>query len=337
MAGAGAEHAQTYILVLGSAQVLKAVQVAYASILTSRGATRWVLVEAVITNFWNIVLNLAFLHGWLGIPRLGVIGVALATVASLAFGLAFTMGVVHLRFGVRLPWSTPPRVLWSRLRSILGIGLPSSLEPIAYQGMQIAVNGFVIAWGAAALAARVYVFNLILLTTILWGVAFGVANQILVAHHIGAQRFEEANAQLGRSLRIGIVGNLALSGLLALLHRPILSLLTEDASIHTQAEPLFLIGLLVEPARAANIIVGGALRSSGDARYTSIVGLGLMWSFCVPMCYVLGVVFGLGLAGIWLAFALDEGVRGVVNFRRWRAGNWRRTRVSLPPCEHPLG
>jgi len=332
--GVGAQHAQGYLALLGGFQFLKAVQIAYANVLMSRGETRWVLLEAMVTNVCNVVLNLAFLKGALGLPRLGVQGVAFATVLSLAVGLAFTAYVVHVRFRVRLPFTTPRLELWRRMKTILGIGLPSALEPISYQAMQMAINTLVISWGAAALAARVYVLNFFMVTTILWGIAFGIGTQILIAHRIGAQSFEEADAQLRRGLRFGIIGNLVISSIVAVLHRPLMGLLTDDPLVHELASPLFLLGMLAEPARAANIVVGGALRSSGDARYTSTMGVSLMWLVAVPACYLLGSELGWGLAGIGLAFALDETVRGVVNYRRWRVGRWRELGVVL---RRPVG
>lgn len=330
----GASYAKEYLALLGGLQFLKAVQVAYANILMSRGETRWVLVEALVTNVCNMGLNAAFLNGAFGLPKLGVQGVALATVISLAVGLGFTMCVVHLRFRIRLPLGAPWRELWARMKTILNIGLPSALEPISYQAMQMAVNTLVISWGAAALAARVYVFNFVIITTILWGIAFGVGTQILIAHRIGARSFDDAGLVLKRGLAFAIVGNLVISVTLAVFHRPLLAMLTEDPAVHAHASPLFLIGILVEPARAANIVVGGALRSSGDARYTSTVGVLLMWLVGVPACYFFGNTLGWGLAGVGLAFALDETVRGIVNYRRWRGGRWKELGVLM---RRPVG
>jgi Na+-driven multidrug efflux pump len=108
-----------------------------------------------------------------------------------------------------------------------------------------------------------------------------------------------------------------------LLHRPLLATLTSDPKILELAAPLFLLGVLVEPCRAVNIVAGGALRSSGDARYTALVGTVMMWSVGVPACYFFGSRLGYGLPGVWLGLGLDELARGLVNYRRWRTGRWK--------------
>jgi Na+-driven multidrug efflux pump len=134
-----------------------------------------------------------------------------------------------------------------------------------------------------------------------------------------------------KGLLWALTGNVLLSLALALFQKPLLSLLTHDPAVHALAAPLFWLGLLVEPARAVNIVAGGALRSTGDARYTSIVGLSMMWTVGLPVCYLLSHVLKLGLPGLWLGFAIDEASRAWVSYRRWQSGRWRVQRVSLHP------
>jgi putative MATE family efflux protein len=329
--GAIHEQAATYLCIIGSFQFLKAVQVGYGNVLNSRGKTKWVMGEAALTNAVNVLLNIAFLHGALGLPKLGVAGVAWATVISLGVGLLFTMVVVHGGLRVRFPWPPNRALFWNRLKRVLEIGIPSALEPISYQGAQTLLNALIASWGAAALAARTYVFNFVLVSSILWSVAFGIATQVIVARRVGAEDFEGARREMRRSLRFGILGNLSIAALLAIFHRPLLATLTSDPTILALASPLFVLGLLVEPARSVNIVAGGALRSSGDSRYVAIVGSSMMWCIGIPMCFLFGEWLGWGLTGIWLGLGIDELARGIVNYRRWQTGRWQEFRVSVRP------
>jgi len=47
-----------------------------------------------------------------------------------------------------------------------------------------------------------------------------------------------------------------------------------------------------------------------------------MWIVSLPFSYLLGVSAGLGLVGVWLAYIIDEGLRAVLMFRRWRSRVW---------------
>jgi putative MATE family efflux protein len=327
--GATAEAAQTYLAVMGGFQFLKAVQLAYGNMLNSQGQTRWVMVEAVATNVANIGLNLALLHGLFGL-RQSVGAVAGATVIALLFGMVFTIAVVHVRLAVRFPWRTSVSELKKALRPVLGIGLPSASEPIAYQAAQITINLLVISMGAAALATRTYVLSFVTISSVLLSIALGVGTQIAIAHRVGAGRLEEADAVLHRALLCAVAGSGAVALLLAVFHRPLLGLLTSDPEIARLAAPVFALGVVVEMGRAANIVAGGALRSSGDAKFTALVGGSLMWGLGVTFAYLFGGMFGLGLIGVWLAMCIDETVRAVVNYRRWRSGRWRSTSALAP-------
>jgi len=327
--GESAAFGRTYLGVLGSFQVLKAVQLAYGNMLTSRGETRWVLFEAVATNVANISLNLAIRHGAFGL-RPSVAAVASATVISLAFGMLFTVAVVHVRFGVRFPIRTPLRELRERLRPILKIGLPSASEPVAYQCAQLVINLLVISYGATALAARTYVVSFITVSTVLWSIAWGIGAQIVISHRVGAGKFEEANRELHRALGFAMSGNFTMALLLALFHRPLLGLLTHDPEVLRKATPLFFLAIVGEMGRAVNIVAGGALRSSGDAGFVALVGASMMWGVGVSAAFAFGSLCGLGLTGIYVGLAIDEVTRGFVNYRRWRAGRWRHLSALAP-------
>jgi putative MATE family efflux protein len=324
-----AEDATTYLRIVGGFQFLRAIQIGFTNILNSRGETRWVLAEAACTNAVHVLLNAAFLNGWFGIPEWGVAGIATSTVISLALGLGFTQCVVRFRLGVRLPWSLPWRTIQERMRPILRIGLPAALEPISFQCTQLVLNLIVIGLGPQVLAARVYAFNFFMVSTILWSVAFGIGTQISVAHRVGAGLYDAANQVLERALRITVIGNVALCGLLSVVHPYLLAQLTHDPAVVAAAHPIFLVAPLVEAGRAANIVAGGALRACGDSRFTAVVGTSLMWCVGVPMAYLLSTQLGFGLMGIWLAMGLDEGVRGFMNYFRWRYGRWRSLGVIV--------
>ena len=331
--GGMADDAATYLRIVGGGQVLKAVQIGFTNILNSRGDTRWVFAEAFFTNVFHVLSNLAFLHGAFGLPQWGVRGIACSTLLSLCMGMTFTMLVVHFKLRVRLPWGTPWPTLWQRLRPILRIGLPGAMEPLNFQATQLVVNMFLIRLGAPVLAARVYAMNFFMLTTILWSVALGIATQIGIAHRVGAARYDDADRLLSRALSMAVIGNVSLCALLAIAHPWLLGMLTHDPAVVAAAHPVFLIAPFVEMGRAANIVAGGALRSTGDSRFTAVLGSSLMWLVGVPAAYLLSTSLGLGLAGIWAALALDEGIRGFMNYFRWRTGHWRELRVLalIPP------
>ncbi len=318
-------YAAVYLRWVGGTQVLTALQQALTSIVNSLGATRISLVQAVAANVTNVGINCVFLFGpW---PDVGVQGVAIATVVSKVAALAIGAWAlwVHLEIQVALPRDT--RSFVTAITPVFRIAAPSVLEPLAFETSQIAITRLVVHMGPAALAARVYTFNLCILG-VLWSLAIGMGTQILLAHRIGARLFEAAQRQLRESVRLATLGSVAIVAVLNLFHAPLMSLFTRDPEVIELTRPLFQLGLLLELGRTANVVVGGALRSSGDARFASLVGGTLMWVVAVPLSYLFGLQLGLGVLGVWLAMACDECLRGFINYRRWLSGAWQRYRIG---------
>jgi Na+-driven multidrug efflux pump len=305
---------------------LTALQQAISSILNSRGATRVSLVQAVSANVVNISLNSALLWGVFGNSD-GVREVAWVTVTSKI--VALLIGWLALRYRLRLGVALPrsASAFKEAILPVIRIALPSVAEPVAFEASQIFMTRLVVAMGPTALAARVYTFNLCILG-VLWSVALGVGTQILLAHRIGAGQIEAAQRQLRQSVRFAVLGGVGIVAFLNLVRVPLLSLFTRDPAVLELTRPLLQLALLLELGRAANVVVGGALRSSGDARFASLVGASMMWLIAVPLSYLLGAVAGLGVLGVWIAMTTDECLRGLANYWRWQTGAWQRYRLG---------
>ena len=95
--------------------------------------------------------------------------------------------------------------------------------------------------------------------------------------------------------------------------------------------------MLLEPGRTFNLVVINALLAAGDARYAVLAGTASMVLVLGSDSWLLGVEMGLGLGlglvGVWLAYAADERLRGLLMWRRWARLKWvpqaRRSRRRL--------
>jgi len=88
------------------------------------------------------------------------------------------------------------------------------------------------------------------------------------------------------------------------------------------AGALLWLAVLLEPGRVFNLVVITALRATGDARFPVVVGSVSMLLVMAGGAWLLGVQFGLGLAGVWIAYAADEWLRGLMMAARWQWRGW---------------
>lgn len=114
-----------------------------------------------------------------------------------------------------------------------------------------------------------------------------------------------------------------------LFRAPLIKAFTQDPDALNMILPLFMLSLLLEPGRTQNIVMVNALRATGDARFPFYVALFFMWGVAIPIGYLLGITLEMGLLGIWIGFASDEWLRGLVNAWRWKSRRWESKRLDI--------
>jgi Na+-driven multidrug efflux pump len=77
-----------------------------------------------------------------------------------------------------------------------------------------------------------------------------------------------------------------------------------------------------------NIVLMMSLKSSGDVRFPVVIGVLSMWGIAVSLSYLLGVHYGLGLVGVWIASGADEWLRGCFALKRWLMKPWARRKLA---------
>jgi len=322
---------------LAPAMMIDAWNASMASVMRAHLRTRDTLAVIVAMQICQVALALPLMLGvgtWAG---LGLPGYALALVGSRLLGLALHLMLWRARLGLvprRSDWWRLPR---AELAPVLHIGLPGAAENVAYRlgfMVSVAVVGHM---GAEALATHAYTQQVNILV-LLFGLATGFAVEIMVGHLIGAGELHQAHRLVRRALARGLVVATLAALAAALAGRHLLGLFTQDPAILAAGGVLLWWTVLLEPGRVFNLVVINALRATGDARYPVMAGAASMLIVLAGGSWFLGSVMGLGLPGVWIAYAADEWIRGLLMWRRWSRQDWvpfarathRRVRARAP-------
>jgi Na+-driven multidrug efflux pump len=146
---------------------------------------------------------------------------------------------------------------------------------------------------------------------------------ILVGHLVGQRRNQAAYVLGNYFYRWAMIITLTGSAVLAVSGHTILSAFTDNQDIIAMGVWVFVVDFFLEIGRTSNIFAGSTLRATGDIVYPFVVGVIFQWSIAVGLSYFIGIPLGYGLVGMWIGFALDENIRGVILVRRWKSGKWR--------------
>ncbi len=317
-----------YLLIFTPALLIKAVQIGYGSILNVNGWTQLNMLSTLLANGLNILLNMLFLFGNVGLGLTGVEYVALASAISYLVGLAFVMYFVHVKKQVNFDFSGSWRDMKTYLKQCLKIGLPATMEPMSYELNRFFITVTVISLGALAISTRIYTLNLILIPVI-FSQAIGVGNRIIVSHLLGARSYQQIEQQIRQSIFISVTGSAAMLLLIWLGSDYAFRIFTDNPDILALGATLLAIDLLRHPAGAINMVVVNSLVVSGDARYPVSLSIISMWCVCLPLVYLFAIPLHYGLIGVWVALLIDEYLRCAICLRRWRHGQWRNASPVL--------
>ncbi|MGW3279183.1 MATE family efflux transporter [Nocardia rhamnosiphila] len=249
----------------------------------------------------NLVLALALIHGWAGLPALGSTGVGVATslVFLLMFAVFWTMVRRDPELGATLPIRPWP-VRMTTVRGELRLGTPIALTYGSEAGMFSVLALVMGALGPAALAAHNVVYQVIY---IVFQIAIGISHgaSVLVSHSVARDETADARGLARLALRfagvVTLVTGLAYVFIPDLVLRPFLDL-TDSATVEL-ARSLLLIGIVLQFFDAAQNIGTGLLRglqATNAGFRLSVVGY---WIVGLPTALLLAYPAGLGAAGVW--------------------------------------
>lgn len=315
-----------YLRIVGGTVLVQGLYIQLCAILRSYTLLREVVVISVVMNLLNVLGNALLINGWLGFPRLGVTGAALATVLSKAAGLLLAAWVLRQKCPVRFSPKYLSPFPAETVKHLLGIALPSGTESLSYNVSQIFILRFINLMGTTVIATKVYT-SMLANVAYIYTIAIAQATQIIIGYLLGAQKTEEVTRRVWSTTRIAILVSEALTLLLLLFCDPVYSLFTDDPAIHALGRRIILVELALEIGRSINIIMVKTLTTAGDVWFPVVIGIFSMWTISVFGGWLLGHGMAWGLVGVWIAMACDECFRGVLFTLRFRRGRWKEKRL----------
>lgn len=313
------EYATEYLTLMSLSYIPFALFNAIFGIFRGLGDSKSSLALTVTINTVHLIISFLLIN----VLDLGVTGSGLAFIIARVIGAV--VAVLWI-FKIRNTIGMRVRYIFKLVRkvqkSIVSIGIPLAVEQILFQAGMLLTQVYIATLPTATIAANGIA-----------GSAYGLFNAVafslttivttVCGQCIGAKRVDLATAyttafiKAGRFLLLGAV--LIISPLMPL----ILTLYAPSAEALPQIYLALAIGVLPMPILWCDANVpGSAFRAAGDAMYVTIISLIAMWTARVLVGYLLTIVLGLGIAGVWIGLVLEWVIRAILLKPRFTSGKW---------------
>lgn len=268
----------------------------------------------------NAALDAGFGYGWLGLPRLGLPGIGLATtLVQLVNALAYAAILRRDRkLGPVLSaqaWRADPAVV----RRILRLGVPISLTYGSEAGITSVATVLMGAFGPVALAAHNVVNQLAYIVYQL-NIGLSHGSSILVSQTIGQGDRAEAGRIARRTLTLGA----AITTVLGLVYLAFPGLVLapflgrhDDPSVRAAAGTLLVFGVAQQLAKGGQNICVGLLRGLGNTTSGFRITLLGYWVIGTPAMVLLSHGLGWLGPGVWLGLCIGFAATAALLIRRF--------------------
>jgi multidrug resistance protein, MATE family len=259
------------------------------------------MIISITANIINGMVGWILIYGKFGIPALGLNGAGIATFSSRLF-MALTISLYifysprfkNLNLSLRIK-----RINYSIIRKILALGIPSATQYFFEVGA-FTFAAIMVGWlGTDQLAAHQIALNLASIS-FMCTLGISTAGSIRVGYGVGKGNITETRRAGFTAIMLG-EGLMALFGIIFILFRNNLpAFYIKDPAVISIASSLLIIAALFQIFDGTQAVGIGILRGLTDVKGPTVITFIAYWIIGLPVGYVLGFHYGLGVQGIWI-------------------------------------
>lgn len=322
-----------YLRIMGITYLCWGIIEVYMSVLRSIGRVTICLALNIMTFFLNIALNAVFIFGLIGAPKLGAVGVAIATAASRVVELVGSFVVSAFSKDVKLKLSEVLRRNKVLTGDFVRLALPALGNDVSW-GVAFSMYSVILGHlGNDAVAANSIVVVIRNLTTTFCFAVAG-AGGILLGNVMGTGDLDKAKKYASEVMKMtvfsGAVGGVVLIAAIPLVLRFASASLSDTAMGYLRVM-LWINSYYIMGAAVNTSLIAGVFRAGGDTRFGLICDSIDMWCYAVPLGFLAAFVLKLPVLWVYFLLCTDEFVKWPWVLRHYRSGAWAKniTREGL--------
>lgn len=307
-----------------------AIMQAYSGTLRETGETVVPMISGVTAVIVNTCLNYVLIFGKFGLPELGVVGAAIATVIA-----RYTECLIV--------------VLWTHIKkennpfikgAYRSFAIPAELvKKIVKKGFPLMINEIMWALGTATLVQCysirgleiVSAYNISSTVSNLFHCAFfafGTTISIIIGQLLGAGKLEKAKEENTKILAVVVAICVVIGTVMAILAPQIPKIYNTQNSVKAFASQFLLISAVMMPIHGFTHAAYFTLRSGGNTVVTFLFDSVFMWIFSIPFAFALSHFTSIPIIALYLIVQGIDAVKCVLGFILVKKGIWVNNLVT---------
>jgi len=312
-----------YLRIISLSYIFMAVTMIYLNVMRSVERVLVSTVVYLISLISNVAIASVLIFGLFGLPKMGIQGAAIATLASRGFELA-TVIVYARRYNDVLHFRFSSLFIRDRLlfKDFLRYSIPVTLNELMW-GAGVSMNAVVIGHlGKAVVSANSVAQISRQLATV---IAFGLANAtaITVGKAIGENKLETAKDYSRRFIKLSILAGMAGAAVI-LAARPVaMSVLNLKPVTREYLSVMMLVMSYFVVAQALNTtLVVGVFRAGGDTRFGLFLDVATMWGGSILIGALAAFIFKWSVPVVYIILMSDELIKIPITLARYKGRKW---------------
>ncbi len=300
-------HAKDYLVISMVSVPFMFFNMLYASILNSYGNSKRSFQLNTFGLLANMVLDPLLIFGLGGVLQLGVAGAAWASLIGRL--IVFSLSLYDSRRVLR-DQARDIKLDNSKIREVMVMGLPFTLQRVAFTGIGIYMAKLIADFGAVGIAVQKIGLQVEAISYMTIGGLYGAVS-VFIGQNYGAKQIKRIGIGYRVGLAFSIVFGLFTTGVFLAFARPIFSIFVADqATIAMGVQYLTIIGLS-QVFMCMEIVGMASFNGMGKTYVPAAVSL-TFTTLRIPLALYLAHKVNLGLDGVWWSISGTSMVKGSV-------------------------
>ena len=311
-----------YLLIIFSAAPFRLITVISSRALQGTGDTKTPMIVEIVGNLINIILSVVLALGLGPFPNYGVIGVGIGTFTAKLLSAVIYFGIFmsnKSQFSLQLPskdWN------FTIIKQLFQVSMPKIMQGMYQSLITFPFNSLVLTFGTEAgaayhIARRIYQQLIAPMHR-----SYYTVTTILTGQKLGAGEAEESKKTTKAMIWLTIftIGSL---GLIIFITAPyIVHLFSNDQATIDIAINFLRAFSSIAPILTIYGVFAGLLNGAGNTKSPLYANLFSQTIFKLALSYLLAIVFGLGLIGVYIGLASDFVIRAIWVGKKYRSYEW---------------